>query len=258
MAKIAIATTGQQAQSLKFETPLKNLEVKISDSADAATSFADFYAAIKDTTIEVLKQSKNATVTVLQRASIVELFQLSQANGGIVYGENDDKKNFIESAIELSDYGAVVLGEGEFFEINVFKFPSAAGHAYTIELYGQDFHNLSTMHNVYEKVYVNAESPREIDVREVKTLVLPASKFEKMELLYSNGRRVQYDEIDILATMRDTLFTRSILNTKKDGLWSSAVNTVGELLVFNVAECYSVKITTNENCNITVLKHKEL
>jgi hypothetical protein len=258
MAKIAIATTGQQAQSLKFETPLKNLEVKISDSADAATSFADFYNAIKNTTIEVLKQSKGSTVTVLQRASIVELFQLAQCNGGIVYCENDDKNNSIESAIEVSDYGAVPLDEGEFFEINVFNFPAAAGHAYTIELYGQDFQDLSKMHNVYEKAYVNAESPREIDVRDVKTLVIPASKFEKMEVLYSNGRRIQYDEIDILSRMRDTMFTRSILNTKTDGVWSSAVNTVGELLVFNTIAAISVKITTNENVNITVLKHKPL
>lgn len=257
--KVATITQASEAQKIKVESAVERLEIKLkSTHASALVTFSDFINQIDEIEVEVTKNTRNGSITVLQRTNMLDLFELAQGNGGLVEAYQLGLANVIQSAIEVSAVKgqAIALGNQEFFEVNFFNWPVVANNTFEIEVYATDAEQIGFTHILYAKQFFNDGSPREIDVREAGLLAIPYALCDKVEITYPNQRRVKLTKNELIFRQRDEFIIRSTL-TATNG--QASVNVLNRMILVDVARAIKAEVTlTGGSANVVVVKAANL
>lgn len=256
--KVATITSQSEAQGIKVESAVNRLEIKFkSTHATALVAWADFLAQIDEVEIEVTKNTKMGSVTILPRTNLLDLFELAQANGGIIEGYQQGLANVIQSSVELSAFAdqGLALQNQEFFEVNFFNFPVVADNTFNIDVFATDAENYGFTHLVYEKQYFNADSAREIPVEDTGLLAIPYAYADKVEITYRSGKRVKLSKEELIFRQRDQFVLRGTV-TATDG--KAMVNTFNRLILVKIEEAVRAEITLNTSANVICVKSKAM
>lgn len=214
---------------------------------DANKHYSDFETASVNTTIEVVKQSANGSSTVIQSMKLTDLLEIAAANEGAVVVEETSTSVTVRGTIELSDFGSIPLLNNEYFKVNFV----ALGTNITADLYAIDFPIETSIHNVYDPVFFNANSAKTIDVQSAKFLCLPADKISKLELYYPNGKVWQLEAEEIRRFVEEYNPESFVIN-------GSTTPGGRNWYCLEVLDALQAKITLNAGANIMLVSYKNL
>jgi hypothetical protein len=259
MSKIAtiIGSATPISQTLRVEQRFGKIEVVIvmdnqkAYGSDIAPKWLpEIIGNVSTVLLEVVKQTRLGSETILQKTNLADLLVMGLGNQGMLIAENDFNKKTVtlKGALELTDYGSIPLLDGEFFEITF----SEVWDALTITAFAVDFPMQSTLHNVYERLYFNQGSPKEISINNAKTIAFQKSQMERLELAYSNGVNVTYVNEEILSLTRDGLGVVATYNGTAYTFQDL------DLCVLNVADVVTAKVTLNTSGTVYKLSHEVL
>lgn len=246
-----IATALAAAQTLKVDTRAQKLDITALITGGVNFTPAQVVTALNVISIEVNKQGKNGATPIMQRTPLGVAAVAALGNEGLMrnFASGGNMKSAF--AIELSDYGALSYSENEYLEL-VFTPTTVGGDfdEHTIDIDVIDSDMLSRTHNTIKKVSFDEDTPKPIDVTNVKTIIFPAGTLSKAEIVYPSGTRVTLDEENIKQQVIDGL---GINILHKNG--SYTLPDTG-FMIYNVASARELKLTFNTTQKIYKLEHE--
>src|SRR6476661_6553642 len=128
--------------------------------ANYATGQALLTALGSSILIEVTRQSRQGTKTMIYSVNVLTLMEIASANEGAVRCFKDATKSYVIGTVELADEGALQMGKNDFFTIKIVGVPANIN----LDLFAVDADTDAHLANHYESIHINANAPKDIEV----------------------------------------------------------------------------------------------
>src|SRR6476646_99493 len=134
--------------------------------ANYATGQALLTALGNSILIEVTRQSKQGTKTMIYSVNVLTLMEIASANEGAVRCFKDATKSYVIGTVELADEGAVQFGKNDFITVKIQAVPNNVN----LDLFAIDSDHETRTVNHYEQIHINANAPKDIEVHNTRWL----------------------------------------------------------------------------------------
>lgn len=190
--------------------------------------------------LEVVHTTRQGSTTIIPKMPLRQAAKMGVVDGYEIVpstgnGGDDETMMFVP----LVEGGALDL-DGGYLTLRIEKGSLDLGRVYGMEAIGRT----SDAYR-YELIYVNASSPKEINVVEAAAVIVPKA-IESLEIAYMDGQRVSY-------VGEECLYISQVIAEKLDHIGTDqyGVNGFLSLAIENAA---SIKITLAEQQNILIVK----
>ena len=231
--------------SVKIESRLRALQLKITS---ASNTYADFETAYAACTIEIVKQTNFGIQTIITPRKLTDILEIAAAQTGAIMVTSDGSNATVRGGIELSDMGTLEIGNNEFFKINFVGIPIGD----TIDIYAIDA-QVSAMGwmNIFETVAVDAATPKTILVPNTKMLCLPVATTTRLELNYLNGTVVTLEPEELKAMCYES----NELAVNENGVVTGGFR---NFYVVNVSDAKFAKVTLSAAGTVVKIDFKQI
>ena len=235
-----------QKETLKLTSRFGAIELRINCGALATpVLMGNARTAINGITLEVQKQGNSGQQTIIAKSSLFDLAVL--LGSGKLLSRMIGNNYYVSVMLPIAD-GSISFATGD--EYHLF-FDGAFG-GYTIDLYSLDSPVKSDVFNFVERISVKANAAIDVIIADAQELMIPRADIQKIELLYSNGERLTYEEEEIASICRVSDGQIAI------DMGKSVTFEESPILAFGVNSVYSVKITTDSDTIVTKLSKRQI
>lgn len=199
-----VTLTGTDLADYQVETSLQKFGFKLITASEEG--IPAILNAVKISVSRLRKTGK--AVQIIYNMSLYELMEIGAMNeGGIRFAAPEFGVFTAIGTFDLSEFGTLKLGD-DILVLNVIGLTGTDKlDVFAIE--GDEYTNVCS---VYEPLFINASTPKEIETAECLSVIFPVLDFEKVTLTYFDGRTVSYstDELQMIMTdINDVVQTSS-------------------------------------------------
>lgn len=206
-----------------------------------------FSTDLVNATIEIEKQTSTAGgYAISPEIKFTDLLEIAAANEGCIDLRTNGSNFELRATVELSDFGAIEIREQEFFKVKFASFGSVQFDVYTV-----DAHTTSPVHNVLKNFFVNANTPKSLEVPNSRWIAMPDASFKKIDVIDAAGRLVTYEKEEL----RQVCNEGNEIASNADGKIRPGYH---NLLVLNVSDAQRVVITTTSSVNVYTLSYEAM
>lgn len=238
------ALSGNES-SVQIQTPFRTLRFVITTDASNIT---EALGDLANTTVEMVKQTLGGQKIILPANKLIHLLEISAADTGAIQAAEAANASVIRASITASDFGSLACSGNDFFKLTLKALPAN----YSVDVYAEDtFVDAQGVHNVYENISVDANSPRVTSIGNARWLALPVASISRLELTYGNGKVITHEAEEIRAIVCDV---------NEQSINANGVVTAGfkNFYVMNVADAVQAKITCTADATVIKVGYQAL
>lgn len=239
-----VALTGTTSQTI--ESRAMKLLFICSAAKAARTDAKDILTDLANAKVEIEKQTANGGQPIIPELPFVDLLEIAAANEGSLDIRTEGANFVLRATVELSDMGAIELAENEFFKAILTGFTDVS-----VDIYAIDADETTVIHNVYKTLFLNAHTPKNVDVNFARWMAVPDASIKKVELLDAQGRITTYEKEELRQLCNEGNEAAAVVDGK---IYPGYLN----LLVINVANAQSARVTTSANASIYLVNYEAL
>jgi hypothetical protein len=229
--------TGNVSQQI--EARVKKVLFVCSAAHGGSTNPLDILTTLAGATLEIEKQTvQHGGYAICPEISFVDLLEMNAQEEGSIEIKTEGANFILRGVIDLAEAGAVELAQAEYFKLKLSGFTGV-----NVDLYALDTLETTRQHRVYKTHYVNANTPKNMEVAGSLWLAVPDATIKKLELIDGKGRIVSLEKEELRAFCNEN----NPLTVVSDGKLSSGYLNILSVPVgfFNMA-----RITTTQNENV--------